>query len=556
MKINLITNGYIQHAELLENSIRERISIEFCDEGEVIELCVDSTLGDAESYQILKNSKGWTIIGTDKMGLFYGIGKFLHSANWNKQEFVPVPTQKLITPSSSFRAIYFAIHFYNWYQMAPTEELEKYLEELLLWGYNTIVCIIPVVNLESFEDTLYFEMVAKVKSIFTLAKKIGMRVGITINPNQGFKTAPHEFNADLSYESEGMVVRGTAGRNLCPAKDGVIDYMRNIWMTQLNQFLDIGLDYLLVWPYDEGGCGCDECRPWGAKGYSNLAKMLYDDALQLYPNIKYIISTWLFDTPYDEGEYDGLYERLKGDLKNTDYIMVDAHDTFPRYPLEHDVVKPVVNFPEISMWKLVPWGGRGANPMPRRFQGFWNSAKHILKGGMPYSEGMYEDILKIQCVGYYWEADRTYQDILGEYANYEYSSDVINEVLEMMELIEDNHVGVANGLEPDMDKVNRALMLAEKIDSLLDDRAKKSWRWRILYIRARLDQIVNQHYMDCRRDEENALYDLRHTPEDWLADNHEAQELLQELCRHYHCVSNNGENMWTLPPVKDGIVLN
>ena len=194
--------------------------------------------------------------------------------------------------------------------------------------------------------------------------------------------------------------------------------------------------------------------------------------------------------------------------------------------------------------------------MPRRFQGFWDNIKHILKGGMPYSEGMYEDILKIQCIGYYWDADRTYQDILGEYINYEYSSNTIEEVLELMELIEDNHVGVANGLEPDMTKANRAFMLAEKVDSLLDDRAKNSWRWRILYIRARLDQIVNQHYMDFRRGEENALYDLRHTPEDWLADNSEAQELLQELCRHYHCVSNNGENMWTLPPVKDGIVLN
>ena len=44
------------------------------------------------------------------------------------------------------------------------------------------------------------------------------------------------------------------------------------------------------------------------------------------------------------------------------------------------------------------------------------------------------------------------------------------------------------------------------------------------------------------------------TLEEYLADNEKAQEFLQELCRIYHCVSANGENHPTLPPVKGGIV--
>ena len=37
---------------------------------------------------------------------------------------------------------------------------------------------------------------------------------------------------------------------------------------------------------------------------------------------------------------------------------------------------------------------------------------------------------------------------------------------------------------------------------------------------------------------------------------HEAQELLQELCRYYHTIDKEkGKNHWTFPPVKDGKVL-
>ena len=55
--------------------------------------------------------------------------------------------------------------------------------------------------------------------------------------------------------------------------------------------------------------------------------------------------------------------------------------------------------------------------------------------------------------------------------------------------------------------------------------------------------------------EENGLQALRRTKEEWLADNEEAQDLYQELCSYYHCVSENGENRYTRPRVKGGIVI-
>jgi hypothetical protein len=209
------------------------------------------------------------------------------------------------------------------------------------------------------------------------------------------------------------------------------------------------------------------------------------------------------------------------------------------------------------MWRLVPWGGRGANPQPKRFQAIWDSAKRVLKGGMPYSEGMYEDILKIQCVGYYWDADKTYQEILGEYINYEYSGEVIDEVLEMMEIMELNHVRVADHDDPDMDAVKRASELADFVDAKLSEKAKQLWRWRILYIRAKLDEILYDIYMEKYRGTLEAVRKLKFTPEEWLADSEEAQALMQELCKHYHCVDlrEDKRNAPTLPTVRGGKVI-
>ena len=544
--------GLGKHAELLRKRILERIEEAKLEPIE-IELSVNTSLGEAESYQISRWGDRWKIIGTDEAGLYYGIGKFLHTAKWTEHALVPVETEKLITPKCSFRAIYFAVHFYNWYQMAPIEELERYVEDLLLYGYNTIVCIIPVVNITTFEDELFVKSVEKTRAIYQLAKKYGMKIGFIVNPNQGVKSSPEEFDADLSFDPTGSV-RPHFGKNLCQAKPGALEHMKFVWNSMLSQYKDIGLDYILTWPYDEGGCGCENCRPWGAKGYGDLVNHLHEEAVKIYPDAKFVVSTWLFDMPDDQGEYEGFYERLRGDLDWIDYIMVDNVAEFPRYPLEHEVVKPIVSFPEISMWKHWPWGGKGANPLPKRFQRLWNETKHILSGGMPYSEGMFEDILKVQCVGHYFEPDKSYRDILLEYINYEYSGECAMEILEILEALEECHVKLADKVEPDMEQVFNTAKKAEEVNTRLDERAKNAWRWRILFIRTQLDRILCETYLERDQGDVDGLRRIRNTANEYLDENEIAQEYLQELCSLYHCVSENGENRYTRPPVKDGIV--
>jgi hypothetical protein len=88
----------------------------------------------------------------------------------------------------------------------------------------------------------------------------------------------------------------------------------------------------------------------------------------MFPQIQIILSTWLFDPGIDEGEWEGLSAKLSENHEWIDFILADSHTIYLRYPLIHGVPGglPLLNFPEISMWGMSPWGGYGANPLPRR----------------------------------------------------------------------------------------------------------------------------------------------------------------------------------------------
>ena len=547
MKLLIIDNGNTAHAELMLRKITERVEVTPVGGGLSVTLKVDGSIGVKESYRIVKENGGYTVTGSDALGLYYGVGRFLHTAIWTEDGFTPNPPEGTVTPHCTFRAIYFSVHNYNWYHLAPTEELVSYLEDMVLWGFNAIHCIVPVMNIYEIGDEIFKEGVRRARRLYTLARKVGLKTSFGVNPNQGVLGSPHEFDADET------TVKWKAGRNLCPSKPGAVAHLRTIWKAKLEEFRDIGLDYIHTWPYDEGGCSCDQCNPWGARKYVDVSLDFYREAKRYYPDAELIAATWCFDTqPVRSSEYAGFYDRLRSDLSGINYIMVDSHGDFPAYVLEHEVVKPVVNFPEISMWGLYPWGGFGANPLPKRFQRIWDSSKHVLKGGMPYSEGLYEDILKIQCLGYYWDPDRPYAEILGEYISYEYGAEFIPEVLRLMELIEENHARVEAGDAPELSLAEEALAIAESVNGRMLESRRTAWRWRILYIRAILDLKRYRAYFANGLSGKDGRYLVMRRSGVLLCEDAEAQSLFSELCETFHCVDYNGQNRWTHPPVGGG----
>ncbi len=543
MKIAINSNGLNSHEEILKTRLFERIGAEFSEGGLIINLLIDATLGSKESFIIREDNGTFSVIGSDSLGLFYGIGKLLHSASWTEDSFSPVPAKGIENPACPFRATYVARHFFNFYDVAPMEEIERYLEDLLLWGQNTVILTLSTAGAKSYDDPVFIKAYEKIRAISSVSKNLGLKVGVLMG-NTVFTDIPEEVRALPPVQ---IRYRGDLGNKICPSKKGGMDFLKTHWSRQLSELSGTDIDYIITWPYDEGGCGCDGCRPWGSNKFCDMTRELYNLAKGYFPDVEIGMSTWVFDFPDDEGEYYGLYERLNGDMSFVSFLMTDSHHDFPKYPLEHDCPRPIINFPEISMWSLYPWGGLGANPLPKRFQRIWDSSKRILKGGLPYSEGIYEDISKVQCLGYYWSPDKSYREILSEYINYEYSGEVTEDVLTLMEIIEENHTLISKCQEPV--KVERTKELAESINSRLPERAKKSWRWRILYIRALLDfKRYTAYFAIENPGPADRNYLIKHTGE-ILKDDAEAQDFFSELTRYYHSIPHNGRNGWTLPPL-------
>ncbi len=438
----------------------------------------------AEGFSIQTDTLATRITGGSGRGLLYGVGKFLRASRYHPG-FQPSTWQGSSAPRGGLRGMYFATHFHNWYHVAPPEEFTRYLEDLALWGVNTIMVIFPMINLQDWDDPQAAPAMQMVRQYASAARELGMGFATALN-NTMFKGAPPHLRATPLPDPTGR--RGNSGHPICPSSPQGLAYLLDNARQLCVQLADVGVDYLCYWPYDEGGCACENCQPWGSRGYLRLSQQFTDLARGYFPGVKTILSTWMFDTP-PEGEWQGLRAALEQDPGWVDYILADAHEDFPRYPLEvgSPAGKPLINFPEISMWGNWPWGGVGANPLPSRFQRLWDQVKGAVSGGFPYSEGIYEDMNKAIVTQFYWDGAQRAETTLREYIAYEFDAAVVEETLALIDLLEEtagrSYLKQAVEVEP----VQRAARLAEQIQARLPAWARQNWRWEILHLRAILD---------------------------------------------------------------------
>ena len=150
-----------------------------------------------------------------------------------------------------------------------------------------------------------------------------------------------------------------------------------------------------------------------------------------------------------------------------------------------------MNFPEISMSGMYPWGAYGATPQPRRFQRRWNTARERVSGGFPYSEGIFEDINKALYGQFYWKPDQPAVETLREYIGFEYGPEVVSDLLSVIEILEKNHARHGTDVWPDESAVE-AYEVVRKVESKLAPRMREGWRWRILSLRTQIDAALHE----------------------------------------------------------------
>jgi hypothetical protein len=451
----------------------------------------------AEGFRIADGPRGAVrIIGNDERGLLYGVGKFLRDCRC-VGGFVPGGWRGASAPEKPVRGAYFATHFHNFHHDAPVAEVERYLEELALWGINVVSVWFDMHHYRGIDDPNARRMVARLKSLLKSARKLGLATSMTSISNEAYANSPAEMRADYTSGHDGYTSDpgGHYHLELCPSKPGAKELLLKWAEERLQAFSGIGPDYLWIWPYDQGGCTCSRCAPWGSNGFLAIAEPMARLYRERVPNGKVILSTWYFDH-FTKGEWEGLARAFEKKPDWVDYLMVDDNgDRFPEYPLCHGVPGgfPMLSFPEISMYRCL-WGGVGANPLPHHLQSLWDSSGQRLAGGFPYSEGIYEDLNKVIIAQLQWTPSRRAMDVVKEYIASEYSPEVVKDVAAAVEILEKN---IAHSLKKEgnvqllpMERTagaDRAWSLVRRADSRLSPRARKSWRWRILYLRALID---------------------------------------------------------------------
>jgi hypothetical protein len=466
-----------------------------------VELAIQEGLG-REGYSIASDRPGSIrITGNDERGVLYGVGRFLRTCRYDQGGLTPGAWRGTSVPKMPVRGIYFATHFSNYYHVAPIEEIQRYVEDLALWGYNNVAVWYDIHHFREFDDPDAVKFRQRLHQILQTARNIGMGVGLTTIANEGYSNSPKELRC--------TPVECSYGCEICPSKPGGIPYVLNNFTRYFDEFRDLQPEYVWVWPYDAGGCGCERCRPWGANGFLKAGEPLARLARQKFPGAKIVLATWQFR----DAEWQGLSAAFAQRPDWVDYVMTDRHVNFPDYPLRNGVPGglPLLNFPEISMHSA-PWGGYGADPLPEYNERRAELLRLRISGGWPYSEGIYEDVSKFFWAQFYWNPQRTADEIHAEYATYYLGPQFAQDAVRLFRLQEKmSRSDQLRELRPrNLGGIDEAWELAQKIDSRLAPWAKSSWRWRIIHIRASIDRIAkNMRGWHATPEERAALTPLR-----------------------------------------------
>jgi hypothetical protein len=505
-------------AEVLEHELHRR-SAGSAPGGHDSKIVLDVEDGDDGGFEIAGSPDGGIcVIGHTPAALFPGIGKFLRTGRWTRDSFEPSLWRGTSLPDKSVRGIYFATHFHNYYHEAPVEEITRYVQDLALWGCNALAVWFDMHHFRGIDDPAAREMIERLHGILRAANRVGIGGALIFIGNEGYDDSPAALRADWTAGHDGYHTEpgGHYHVEICPSRPGGMDYIRRTRREVLDAFADLDIRWVCIWPYDQGGCTCRDCAPWGANGFLRVAGVVAPMVKEVMPGAEVILSTWYFDH-FTTGEWEGLARRIAAAPPSwlTCLLADDNGDEYPRYVLEHGVPgdAKLLNFPEISMYRMFPWGGYGANPLPRHIQSIWDSIGTQLSGGFPYSEGVYEDINKAICLQHYWSSQDAMQTVQ-EYATQYFGSDAAGALTEAVEGMERRHArNIARGhrcsagaIDPshdspevaaaleceDLSGAGECLAKVKAVENVLPDSARQDWRWRLLYLRAGIDAEIQR----------------------------------------------------------------
>ena len=471
--------------------------------GRTVNISVDLSMGEYEG-----RIAGDDVSAGSYSQLLDTLGRILRNPSLNEGHFIS---------KKSVSGIYFATHFKNYLDAAPLDELFEYINDLAFWGMNTLRLWFDMHHYTDMEDGK--EAAQRTLEIMKHVKSMGVRVAMTTLANEAFKDSPRHLRAEWTAGHDGYVkeLEDHYHLEICPSKEGGMQQILSDRRKMLEVFKDANPDFITIGPYDEGGCTCSKCAPWGGNGYVRTLEALLPLYKEYFPKVKLIGEFWKFSSfRDDDSEYELFYKAIEdGRLDEMKYI--SAEPAYAEYAFKHDPKVPLIGFPEISMYGAWPWGGYGSNPMPGRMGRWWRECGDKLDGGFPYSEGIYEDLNKVIMLRQYRD-NQPPTDTIKEYLSYEFGlngedlEDITQAILDMEETLDRNYqfplekddegeekycIEKATHYYP-IDHPEKAESIEKtfaRVHGTLPESIRESVKWQMLYIRAMVDaEIVRNKF--------------------------------------------------------------
>ncbi|MBR2838900.1 MAG: hypothetical protein IKE55_08960 [Kiritimatiellae bacterium] len=464
---------------LLTERVQERTPASDAEGALSVRYVLDAAV-EGENAEVRVKGENAEIRAGRTRGLVAGTGNLLKSLRYGEKTFRATDGTYDFRPAKPIRIAYFGRHFLNWYMSAPGDELCRYADDLALDGVNGFKYqyMFPVADLaHSTPEQRDFFMRGS-KQLYDRIRALDCEVLFGSVMNQVPQDSPEKFRGVPLSDPK----RPNLGFNACPSVPGGMEFIYDYQKRSLDEIPGVRTDWFQTWPYDEGGCECEKCKPWGGNGYLRMIEKIHGLYAERFPGIKSIVSTWFFD---DE-DYKGLWKYLETH-DWIDAILCDDLGDFPKWPLEHKLPGNVklVTFPEISEWGRFPWGGYGATPLPKRFDRLFRQVERVASGFEYYSEGLFEDFNKLVVTELYVNPKVNVDDVTRRYCAYHFPGADAETFLELVRTLEANHENPKKNLT--LEGAEKAKALVLKIDPTILPNQRTDWRWRLVYLRSMID---------------------------------------------------------------------
>jgi len=410
------------------------------------------------------------------------------------------------------RAINFWGHIKNWYEVHSLEDNRRLMEEMALWGFNDITLIFErggfrnYLNVEASDENSN-EFWWKTKELAKAAHELGMKVSMIDSVNTVFidQYSDPEIGKFRAEEwrpgFEGKHMPAISPYVLCPSKPKAREIMMKNQETSYKEFPVV--DTLFAWPYDVGGCGCDECHPW-PKTFVGLAREMADKLHKYHPKASVYLSLW----DMTDKEVSMVVNYLRED--KPDWVQGILEKEWKLISIENEGLTErwrKANLPEkyrkgafIDLCQIGGWGWHvfTANPYPARFEKmFTEMRKEGIVDFSCYSEDLHDDINKYLAAKLSVSPKKGAKDLIKDYCYKYFGAAVGDDIYEVCCWMEDERTNKfaspwMQGPVWDKDAANKTLSILKDVEKRIPRYCIESFRWQVLVKRAEISVLLNE----------------------------------------------------------------